>query len=429
MQKIRDIFNENLVGRDVETRGWIYRWRESGKIVFIVLRDSTGIVQVTVSRDDVSENDFSSAKSAGIESSVIVSGIVKKDERAPGGYEILAKSFKVVGESQNFPITKNKSDEFLLDMRHLWLRSREMTAVLKIRSTIFEMIHQFFRSEGYYEVQAPMFVSSAVEGGSTLFEVPYFGRKAYLTQSSQFYLETFIYSLENVYTVAPSFRAEKSRTRRHLTEFWHCEAESAWVGNNEMMNLEERMIMHIVRGVLEKNRDELVLLKRDISKLESISLPFNRMEYSDVIRLGRDVGLDLDYGSDLGADEEYAITQKFDRPTFVVHFPKEIKPFYHRPDPANPSVVLNHDLLAPEGYGEIIGGGERIYKLEELLQRIREENLNPQDYSWYIDLRKYGSVPHSGFGLGIDRLVWWIAGLDHIKYAVPYPRNVRRLVP
>ncbi|MGC8860340.1 MAG: asparagine--tRNA ligase [Thermoplasmata archaeon] len=429
MQKIKELFNDDLVEKEVDTRGWIYRWRESGKIIFIVLRDSTGIIQVTVSRDNVSEEDFNSAKSAGIESSVIVSGIVKKDERAPGGFEILAKKFKVIGLSQNFPITKDKSDEFLLDMRHLWLRSREMTAVLKIRSTIFDMLHDFFRKEGYYEVQAPMFVSSAVEGGSTLFEVPYFGRKAYLTQSSQFYLETFIFSLENVYTVAPSFRAEKSRTRRHLTEFWHLEAEAAWIGNDDMMKLEERMIMHVIEGILEKNREELILLKRDISKLESLSLPFNRMEYADVIKIGKDVGLDLEYGADLGADEEYAITQKFDKPTFVIHFPKEIKPFYHRPDPDNPSVVLNHDLLAPEGYGEIIGGGERIYDLNELLQRIKEENLNPEDYSWYIDLRRYGTVPHSGFGLGIDRLVWWIAALDHIKYAVPYPRNVRRLVP
>lgn len=429
MQKIKDLFSEKFVDNEIETRGWIYRWRESGKIIFIILRDSTGIIQVTVSKDMVGEEDFNSAKSAGIESSVIVSGILKRDERAPGGFEVLAKKFVLVGKSLNFPITKDKSDEFLLDMRHLWLRSREMTAILKIRSTVFEFLHDFFKREGYYEVQAPMFVSSAVEGGSTLFEVPYFGRKAYLTQSSQFYLETFIFSLENVYTVAPSFRAEKSRTRRHLTEFWHCEAEVAWIGNDEMMKIEERMIMHIVDGVLKNNKEELILLKRDISKLEAITLPFNRMEYADVIKLGKDVGLDLDYGSDLGADEEYAITQKFEKPTFVIHFPKEIKPFYHRPDPQNPSVVLNHDLLAPEGYGEIIGGGERIFDLDELLQRIKEERLNPEDYSWYIDLRKYGSVPHSGFGLGIDRLVWWIAGLEHIKYAVPYPRNVRRLVP
>jgi len=429
MLKISEIMNDSLVDKEIETRGWVYRWRESGKIIFIVLRDSTDIIQVVISTEEVPEKDFKEAKEAGIESSVILKGVVRKDSRAPGGYEILAKSFRIIGQSFNFPISKDKSDEFLLDNRHLWLRSREMTATLKIRATVFESLHEFFSKESYYEVQAPMFVSSAVEGGSTLFEVPYFGKKAYLTQSSQFYLETFIFTLENVYTIAPSFRAEKSRTRRHLTEFWHCEAEAAWLSNDEMMAFEEKMIYHVIQSVLEKNRKELSILKRDIEKLESIKLPFKRMEYADIIKLGQDVGLDIDFGADLGADEEHEITKKFDGPTFIIHFPKEIKAFYHKPDPQNPSLVLNHDLLAPEGYGEIIGGGERIYDLKELLKRIEEEHLNPEDYYWYIDLRKYGSVPHSGFGLGIDRFIWWIAGLEHIKYAVPFPRNMRRLIP
>jgi len=429
MLKISEIMKDSLVDKEVETRGWIYRWRESGKIIFIVLRDSTDIIQVIISADNVPPEDFKAAKESGIESSVIIKGIVRKDSRAPNGYEILAKNFKIVGPSINFPISKDKSDEFLLDNRHLWLRSREMTATLKIRSTVFESLHEFFKNESYYEVQAPMFVSSAVEGGSTLFEVPYFGKKAYLTQSSQFYLETFIFTLENVYTIAPSFRAEKSRTRRHLTEFWHCEAEAAWLSNEDMMAFEEKMIYYVIQSVLENNRKELLFLKRDVEKLESIKLPFKRMEYADVIKLGQNVGLDIDYGTDLGADEEHEITKNFDGPTFIVHFPKEIKAFYHRPDPQNPALVLNHDLLAPEGYGEIIGGGERIYDLNELLRRIEEEHLNTKEYYWYIDLRKYGSVPHSGFGLGIDRFIWWIAGLEHIKYAVPYPRNVRRLIP
>ncbi|MGC9176755.1 MAG: asparagine--tRNA ligase [Thermoplasmata archaeon] len=429
MLKISEIMDDKYLDKEVETRGWIYRWRESGKIIFTLIRDSTDIIQVVVAKEEVPENDFKEAKSAGIESSVIIKGLVRKDNRAPGGYEILAKNFNVIGPSINFPISKDKSDEFLLDHRHLWLRSREMTAILKIRSTVFESLHEFFKNESYYEVQAPMFVSSAVEGGSTLFEVPYFGKKAYLTQSSQFYLETFIFSLENVYTIAPSFRAEKSRTRRHLTEFWHCEAEAAWVSNEDMMKFEERMIYYVIQNVLEKNKKELQILKRDVIPLENIKIPFKRMEYKEVIKLGQDVGLDIDYGADLGADEEHEITKKFEGPTFIIHFPKEIKPFYHRPDPENPSVVLNHDLLAPEGYGEIIGGGERIYNLNELLKRIEEEHLNPEDYYWYIDLRKYGSVPHSGFGLGIDRFVWWLGSLDHIKYAVPYPRNMRRLIP
>jgi len=427
--KIEEIFKNGKEGMEVEIRGWVYRWRESGKILFIVVRDSTDIVQTVVSKSDVPEEDFKNAKSANIESSVIVKGILRKDERAPNGYEILAKSFKLIGKSENFPIYKDQSDEYLLDIRHLWLRSREMNAILKIRSTIFYKLHEFFHNEGFYEVQAPMFVSNAVEGGSTLFEVPYFGRKAYLTQSSQFYLETFIFSLENVYTIAPSFRAEKSRTRRHLTEFWHCEAEAAWMSNEDIMKIEEKMISYVVQGILENNMKELKLLNRDISMLEKVKPPFDRLKYEDVIKIGQDVGLDIDYGVDLGADEEHAITKKFEKPTFVINYPRKLKPFYHRPDPNNPDVVLNNDLLAPEGYGEIIGGGERIWELDELIKRIKEENLNPEDYSWYIDLRKYGSVPHSGFGLGIDRFVWWVAGLEHIKYAVPYPRNIRRLTP
>ncbi len=426
---INSCLNDLYIDKRIELKGWIYRTRESGKILFIIIRDSSNIIQCVVSKDNVSNTDFENAKKAGIESSVIVSGTLRKDQRAVTGYELDCDSFKVVNSAEPFPITKDKSDEFLSDNRHLWLRSREMTAILKIRSTIFYSLHEFFKKEGYYEVQAPMFVSSAVEGGSTLFEVPYFGTKMYLTQSSQFYLETFIYALEKVYTVAPSFRAEKSRTRRHLSEFWHAEAEVAWVSNEEMMNIEEKMIEYIISSVLNERIEELKYLKRDISILQNIKTPFKRVEYKDIINIGKDVGLDIDYGADLGADEEYAITKKFDVPIFVTSYPIELKPFYHRPDPNNPKVVLNHDLLAPEGYGEIIGGGERIYEPKELFDRIEKEHLNPDDYKWYIDLRKYGSVPHSGFGLGLDRLVMWIAGLEHIKFAVPYPRTMRRTYP
>ncbi|MEM4057638.1 MAG: asparagine--tRNA ligase, partial [Thermoplasmata archaeon] len=390
---INSCLNDLYIDKKIEFKGWIYRTRESGKILFIIIRDSSNIIQCIVSKDNVSNTDFENAKKAGIESSVIVSGTLRKDQRAVTGYELDCDSFKVVNSAEPFPITKDKSDEFLSDNRHLWLRSREMTAILKIRSTIFYSLHEFFKKEGYYEVQAPMFVSSAVEGGSTLFEVPYFGAKMYLTQSSQFYLETFIYALEKVYTVAPSFRAEKSRTRRHLAEFWHAEAEVAWVSNEEMMNIEEKMIEYIISSVLNERIDELKYLKRDISILQNIKIPFKRIEYKDIINIGKDVGLDIDYGADLGADEEYAITKKFEVPVFVTNYPIELKPFYHRPDPNNPKVVLNHDLLAPEGYGEIIGGGERIYEPKELFDRIEKEHLNPNDYSWYIDLRKYGSVP------------------------------------
>ncbi len=426
---VEDALTDTMIGKEITLRGWIYRKRRMGKLIFIVLRDSTDIIQCVVEKKTIGDDKFKYLDKIGVESSIIVRGIIKKEPRAPTGYEMHVSDVEIVGPSFNFPISKDKSDEFLLDNRHLWIRSREMNAILKIRDTIFGAIHEFFRSNGYYETQGPMFVTGAVEGGSTLFEVPYFDKKAYLTQSSQFYLETLIFSLEKVYTIAPSFRAEKSRTRRHLTEYWHAEAEAAWYHNDDMMCDEEEMIVHIIQRVLEKRLKELKMLGRDIEFLKNIDKPFERMRYEKLVEFAQEHGIEMKYGDDLGADEETAITKNFDKPVFITHYPIEIKPFYHRPDPENPKVVLCHDLLAPEGYGEIIGGGERIYELEVLLKRLREENLNPEDYYWYVDLRKYGSVPHSGFGLGVDRLVWWIAGLSHIKYAIPYPRTIRRVRP
>ncbi len=429
MLHIEDVLSEDFVGKEVELRGWIYRKRRMGKLIFLVLRDSTDIIQCVVEKKKVGSEIFKLLDKVGVESSIIIKGSVRKEERAPTGYEVDVSYVEIVGPSYNFPINKDKSDEFLLDNRHLWLRSREMNAILKIRHTVFGAIHEFFRENGYYEVQGPIFVTGAVEGGSTLFEVPYFGRKAYLTQSAQFYLETFIFSLERVYTMAPSFRAEKSRTRRHLTEYWHAEAEVAWYHNDDMIADEEEMIAHIVARVLEERTKELRLIGRDIDALKNVEKPFYRMKYAELISFAQDRGIEIEYGDDLGADEETAITRELDKPVFVTNYPKSIKPFYHRPDPNEPDTVLCHDMLAPEGYGEVIGGGERIYKLEVLLQRMEEEGLNPEDYYWYVDLRKYGSVPHAGFGLGVDRLVWWLAGLDHIKYAIPYPRTIRRTRP
>ena len=423
------ILSDEMVDKEVALRGWIYRKRRMGKLIFFVLRDSTNIVQCVVEKKVVGDEKFKYLDKVGVESSVKIKGTVKKEERAPTGYEIHVSDLDIVGPAYNFPISRDKSDEFLLDNRHLWVRSREMNAILKIRSTVFGAIHEFLREKGYYETHGPMFVTGAVEGGSTLFEVPYFDKKVYLTQSSQFYLETLIFSLEKVYTVAPSFRAEKRRTRRHLTEYWHAEAEAAWYHNNDMMRDEEEMIVHIVERVLEERRRELELLNRDVNILKNLSTPFEKMKYEKLVDFANEHGVRMKYGDDLGADEEAAITKNFEAPVFITHYPIEIKPFYHRPDPENPNVVLCHDLLAPEGYGEIIGGGERIYKLDVLLRRLEEGNLNPDDYYWYVDLRKYGSVPHSGFGLGVDRLVWWIAGLSHIKYAIPYPRTIRRVRP
>jgi len=426
---IDKILSDEYIGKEVWLRGWIYRKRRVGKLIFIVLRDSSNIIQCVIERNKIGTEKFKLLDKVGVESSLTLKGVVKKEERAPTGYEIDVSQIDIIGPSEKFPITKDKSDEFLLDNRHLWLRSREMNSILKIRHTVFGAIHEFFRESGYYEVQGPIFVTGAVEGGSTLFEVPYFGRKAYLTQSAQFYLETFIYSLEKVYTIAPSFRAEKSRTRRHLTEYWHAEAEVAWYHNEDMMHDEEELIIYIVQKVLEERKRELEYLKRDLEPLKNVEKPFIRMKYSKLIEFANSNGIEIKYGDDLGADEETAITKLFDKPAFITHYPKSSKPFYHRPDPNNQDEVLCHDLLAPEGYGEIIGGGERIYKLDVLLQRMQEEGLNPEDYYWYVDLRRYGSVPHSGFGLGVDRIVWWIAGLSHIKYAIPYPRTIRRTKP
>ncbi len=426
---VNDVLDDSRVDTLVNVRGWVYRSRESGQLIFLVIRDSTNIVQVVVEKGAVTPEEFEMAKKSNIETSIEVEGKVSKEQKAVTGYEIHATKVKVYQFAENFPITKDKSDEFLLDIRHLWLRSREMTAIMKMRETVLDSIRNFMRERGYHEVQPPMFVGGMVEGGSTLFEVPYFGEKAYLTQSSQFYLEAFMYSLESVYTISPSFRAEKSRTRRHLTEYSHYEAEAAWVGNQQMMDLEEDMIIAIAQSLLSSNKGELEIVKRDLNKIKSVEKPFYRYRYEKVIEIGRQKGLQLDDVTDLGEKEERTITEDFDKPIFVYNFPTELKPFYHRPDPQDPSHVMNHDVLAPEGYGEIIGGGERIWNKDELISRMRNDNLNPEDYQWYVDLRSFGSVPHSGFGLGVDRLLTWLAGLDHINKVVPFPRTIRRLKP
>jgi asparaginyl-tRNA synthetase len=417
-------------GTETDIRGWIHRTRSSGKLSFVVIRDSTDTIQVTVRKGNVPDEDFEAAKNALVESSVMIKGKVKKDERAPGGYELQATSFKVFHYSEVYPITKDQSDEFLLDQRHLWLRSTEMQATLRIRSAVFNALRTWFYGHGFNEVQSPTFVSGACEGGSTLFEVPFFKeRKVYLSQSWQLYAEAMVMSLDKIFTIAPSFRAEKSRTRRHLAEFWHCEAEVAWVGNDEMMALEEDLIPFVVQSIIKNNRRDLEKLNRDISKLEKCQKPFERIRYEKAEELLATKGVAPATPGDLGYEEEKVLTEFFDRPFFVTHFPKKAKAFYHRPDPTNPNVVLCHDLLAPEGYGEIIGGGERIYDKEQLLARMKEEGLDTEPYNWYIDLRRFGTVPHSGFGCGVDRLVTWITGQSHIKYVIPFPRMMRRVYP
>ncbi len=424
---ISDVANKEHIGTSVTLRGFVSNIRKGKNNVFLMLRDPSDVIQCV---SHVSDKTFSEVSKITRESSLELTGKLKEDKRAEGGYEISIDDLKIYGLAEPFPIKKGHKKVFLFDNRHLWLRSRRVTSIMKIRSSVFESIHEFFRNNGFYEMQSPSFVGGSVEGGSTLFEIKYFDKKAYLSQSWQLYAEAMVDSLWKIYTVAPSFRAENSRTWRHLTEFWHAETEVAFLDLNGLMGLEERLVKHVVKNVLLKNQVELNVLKRDQTMLKNaVEKPFLRMNYESVIDLANKNGLKLEYGADLGADEERVITSKLDVPVFAMNYPIKLKPFYHKPDPSDPTHVLCNDLLAPEGYGEIIGGGQRVDDKETLINRLKEDGLNPDDYKWYIDLRRYGAIPHSGFGLGVDRLVMWICKLPHIMYVVPFPRTPRRIYP
>ena len=424
---ISDVQAGSYDGKDVELKGWIKRSRGSNKIRFIVLRDSTGTIQCVAKRDTVGDECFEELKSALIEASVIIKGTVNPDERADGGHELIVKSAEIVGHVN--PADGGET-EFLLDNRHLYLRTSRMTTMLKIRSSVFGAIHSYFRDLDFIEYQAPNFVAGAVEGGSTLFEVPYFGRKAYLTQSWQLYAEAAMPALERLYTIAPSFRAEKSRTRRHLTEFWHAEMEVAWANNNEIMNHGEGVVRHIAKTILDERSDELNSLGRDLDTIARYAdNPYPRIRYDEAVDTLQKMGVEIEWGQDLDYTKEKVLTQDFDVPHFLTHYPKVAKPFYHRVDPEDEKYVLCHDLLAPEGYGEIIGGGERTWSEEEILARIDEEGTPREPYQFYIDTRTYGGVPHGGFGLGVDRVCSWLSGADHIREVIPFPRDSRRVTP
>ena len=436
---IGDVLAGNYNGEEVELMGWIHRSRGSNKIRFVVLRDSTGHVQCVVKRDAVGDEAFEAMKTALIESSVIICGTVQSTEREHG-HEIQATSCEIVGgvnPERPFPITESAmaeadggETEFLLDNRHLYLRTGRMTTMLKMRSTVFGAIHSYFRDLDFIEYQAPNFVAGAVEGGSTLFEVPYFGRKAYLTQSWQLYGEAAMPALERLYTMAPSFRAEKSRTRRHLTEFWHAEMEMAWASNADIMEHGEGVVRHIARTLLDEREKELVDVGRDLDLVARYAdNPYPRMRYDEAVETLQGMGVDIEWGQDLDYSKEKVLTADFDVPHFRTHYPRIAKPFYHRPDPEDPKYVLCHDLLAPEGYGEIIGGGERTWSEKEILERIDEDGTPRDAYEFYIDIRRYGGVPHGGFGLGVDRVVTWLTGADHIRETIPFPRDSRRVTP
>ena len=429
MPKIDEILSEEWEGKSVEIRGWIYRTRSSGSLVFIIIRDSTGIIQATINKDEVAEKDFEDAEKALIESSVAVRGTVAKDDRAPGGYEIRATDFKVIHFAEKYPITKDQSTEFLLDKRHLWIRSRKMTSIMKVRSTVFGAIHEFFRNNGYWEVQAPTLTPAMVEGGSTLFKVEYYDKEIFLTQSWQLYAEAMVMALEKIYTIAPSFRAEKFRTTRHLTEYWHAEMEIAWEGMEECVREGENLISYICRQVADKNKQELEILERDPEYLKSQTPPFPRMKYDEAIEMLQKRGLAVDWGKDLRTLEERALMGDFEKPLIVTHYPKEIMAFYKPRDPENPDVALCFDFIAPEIGDEIIGGSERDADIDEIIRSLEREGEDISRYDWYLDSRRYGSVQHSGFGMGIERVVQWICGLEHIRDAIPFPRTVARYYP
>jgi len=438
-QWIGDVLSGSLNQKEVHLKGWIHRSRGSNAIRFVVLRDSTGILQCVVKRDKVGDVSFEEVASALIESSLEIKGTAIPTDREHG-YEIQVTEAKVVGPvdpSNPFPITESAMEEadggeteFLLDNRHLYLRTGRMTTMLKIRSSVFGAIHSFFRDRDFIEYQAPNFVAGAVEGGSTLFEVPYFGRKAYLTQSWQLYAEAAMPALERLYTIAPSFRAEKSRTRRHLTEFWHAEMEIAWADNNDVMDHGEALVRHIARTLLTERPAELESLGRDLEVIRRFAdSDYPRIRYDEAVERLKSKGVEIEWGQDLDYSKEKILTADFDVPHFLTHYPKVAKPFYHRQDPDNQDYVLCHDLLAPEGYGEIIGGGERTWSESEILKRIDDEGTPRDPYEFYIDIRRYGGVPHGGFGLGVDRVCAWLAGADHIRETIPFPRDSRRVTP
>ncbi len=414
---------------EVKIRGWVYRERKSNKMAFIVVRDSSNIIQCVIDRDKVAENVWKDADKILIESSVEIEGEIHEDKRAPTGYEVKVKNMKVVHFADVFPINKDQSTEFLLDKRHLWIRSRKLTSVMKIRSTVFGAIDEFYRARGFYEFAPPVLTPAACEGGSTLFEVKYFDDTAYLTQSWQLYAEAAIFSLEKIYCNSPCFRAEKSKTSRHLAEFYMSEMEIAWGHLDDVIKYGEELVEFIVKKVIEQNTDDLKILGRDIQKLEKIKAPFHRMTYTEALEYLKKKGMHAPWGKDLRTNEEDELTKDLDKPLIVTHYPKEIMAFYKPADPKDPKVALNFDMLAPESYGEIIGGSERSTDIEDMISGLKKQGDNPENYDWYFDSRRYGSVPHSGYGLGVERVVSWLCGLDNIKDAIPFPRTMLRKNP
>jgi asparaginyl-tRNA synthetase len=417
-------------GKEVSIAGWVYNKRSSGKIWFLLLRDGTGIIQCVVSKKDVPEEVFELEKTLTQESSVIVKGLVHADHRAPGGYELWVRHIEPVHIAQEYPITpKEHGVDFLMDHRHLWLRSTKQHAILRVRHAVVRAIRDFFDNNGFTLIDSPIFTPSACEGTTTLFETDYFGGKAYLTQSGQLYVEAAAMAFGKVYCFGPTFRAEKSKTRRHLTEFWMVEPEVAYADLDDNMDLAEEFLEYVVQRVIREKEKELQVLERDLTMLEKVKRPFPRITYDEAVEILKKNQVAFEYGDDFGGTDETVISSAFDKPVMVHRYPAEVKAFYMKRDPQDPSKALCVDVLAPEGYGEVIGGGQREDDYDTLLQRIREHGLPEDAFQWYLDLRRYGSVPHSGFGLGIERTVAWICGLKHIRETIPFPRTIYRLYP
>ena len=421
-----------LINERVQIRGWIRRKRSSGKIQFLFLRDGSGFVQAIVEKSSVPASVFQAAASLKMESSLIVTGLVKAEERAPGGVELLVEDLEIVQiPEKDFPINKpDHSIDFLMDNRHLWLRTQRQTHVLRIRHEIIRAVREFYNDRGFILIDTPIFTGSIGESAGNTFEIDYFDYgKAYLAQTGQLYLEAAAMALGKVYNLGPTFRAEKSKTRRHLIEFWMNEAEVAYYGHDDNIKLQEDLVTYVVKKTLERAGEDLKSIGRDTSKLEKIETPFPRITYDEAVRLLQKKGFEINWGEDIGGDEETAIANEFDKPVVVERYPRMMKAFYMQPDPERPDVVLCDDMLAPEGYGEIIGASERIHDRDLLIKRIEEYGLDVSSYDWYLELRDYGSVPHSGFGMGIERIVAWIAGLEHIREAIPFARTLYRIHP
>ncbi|MBM3286644.1 MAG: asparagine--tRNA ligase [Candidatus Eisenbacteria bacterium] len=430
MSEVRVAEVQRFVGQEVRLRGWVTHVRSSGKLVFIDLRDGTGRIQGVASKADVAPEIFAVAAGLSIEESVELEGLIREDPRSPGGCEMTIHRVKRIGDSPDYPITpKEHGPAFLLDRRHLWLRSSRPHAILSIRNEFLKACRDFFYDRGFVLIDAPIFTPAAVEGTTTLFETQYFDEKAYLTQSGQLYMEAAAMAFGRVYCLGPTFRAEKSKTRRHLIEFWMLEPEVAFADLDAVLDLQEEMIVYLVSRILDSCRAHLAVLGRDTTPLEKVQRPFPRVSYDDAVGILNAEGHPFEWGGDLGAADETLLCAKSDCPVFVHRFPTAVKPFYMKTDPCNPRLSLSADLLAPEGYGEIIGGGQREDSLEILERRIEEQRLPRGHYEWYLDLRRYGSVPHAGFGMGIERTLTWICGIDHLREAIPFPRMLYRLYP